>query len=143
MHNVCASIFVGLEQNSDDFTEVHLELLFVLVFFLEEKSVLFVKLVIFVFSLLVFLIFNVALNSVLGLLDEFENLVSKLINACWLQQVLACFFKNILESFSLSNKTLSLGFRVHGLNNVVRVLFGKLMDQMNVLRLSFLCALKK
>lgn len=125
-------LLVRLEEYAKDLGEGYLELVLVLVLFLEHHQVLLVHLVLLVAVLVLLLQLLVVLLSVLGLLQEIEDLLAEHFDTCLLEQALARFFQDFLDRLSLGNEAFRLRFCVHGVKHVVGIHLGHLMHSRDV-----------
>lgn len=124
LHQILNMQFVGLEEDTENFSKTELKFILVFVFFLEHEDILFVELV-FLFTLLVLLfVLLIILDSVLRLLDEPEDLIGELVDTLWLKKVVTGFLNDFFDGLGLSDQAFCLGFRVHGRDNIITVQFG-------------------
>jgi len=119
LNYVADVLLVSLEEDTNDLSEVKLELVFILVLFLEHKEVFLVEKIFLGTSHVFFLVFVVLLDSVFRLSDEVEDSFCELVNAGWLEKIVSCLINEFFKSLSLADQTISLGFRLHSINDVV------------------------
>lgn len=99
---------MGLEHDSDDFPEVNLKLLLVLVLLLEDLDVFLVEGVLLISFGVLLLVLVVLRDSVLTLLDEAEDLVGELVDRSSLKKIVSRLFNDLFDSLSLNNE--AVGF---------------------------------
>jgi hypothetical protein len=134
---------MSLEQDTNALSQRNLQLVLTLVFLLKDNEIFFIKLFIFITFAILLLVFGVLYNSVLRLLDELEDLFPEEIDTLWLKEVISGLFKDLLDGLSLGNQAVGLGFCFHGLDDVVAVLLGHLVDDGNVFWSSLFGALQE
>jgi hypothetical protein len=140
LDKVTAMSLVSLEKNTEDFSESNLELILILVLFLENSKIFLVEFVFFIAFKVLFLVLGVILNSVFRLLDETKDFLGKCVNACWLKKILPRFLDDFLDSLSLADKTVCLSFTLHSFDKVVAVGLRHFVNLGNVFWLSFFSA---
>lgn len=119
-----------------------MQLVLTFVFFFENNEIFLIELFVFITFAILLLVLGVLLNSVLRLLDKLEDLLPEEIDTLWLKEVISGLLKDLLDSLSLGNQAVGLGFCLHGLDNVVAVLFSHFVENGNVLWSSLLSALQ-